>query len=126
MLHPNQFNVNDAWILFQLNAAPIQTDVDGSFNCMALMDAASRHILGSEMVSTNSPELSKLAARRLLKKSAGHKKELPKALYIACESAGDELAREAECQHIEVVRVPQSELLIFVREAQESFQARFG
>ncbi len=41
MLHPNQFQVNEAWIAFQLNDAPIHTRSDGDFNCIALMDAAS-------------------------------------------------------------------------------------
>ncbi|MCY1381805.1 hypothetical protein D9M69_697600 [compost metagenome] len=50
MLHPNQFTVNEAWIAFRLNDAPIQTDADGAFNCLALMDAASCFILGTEFV----------------------------------------------------------------------------
>ncbi len=126
MLHPDQFNVNQAWIVFQLNAAPIQTEVDGSFNCVALMDAASCFVLGSEMVSAKSTEPSKLEVRRLIKKAQSHKKQLPKTLFIALESPGDEWVREAERQRIDVVRVPQAELLVFVGEAQEGFRERFG
>jgi len=126
MLHPNQFAVNEAWILFQLNSTPVQTEVDGSFNCVALMDAASCFILGSEMVPAESAEPSKVEARRLLKRSKSHKKQLPKNLFIAREMAADEFAREAERHEIEVVRVPQAELLVFVGEAQQGFQERFG
>ncbi len=41
MLRPNQFEVNEAWIVFRLNNAPIRIEHEGSFNCIALMDAAS-------------------------------------------------------------------------------------
>ena len=53
LLHPNQFQLNEAWIAFQLNDAPIETEQDGSFNCIALMDAASCFILGNAMVQTD-------------------------------------------------------------------------
>jgi hypothetical protein len=45
MLHPSQFKINEAWIAFRLNGAPIRTERDGDFNCIALMDAASCFIL---------------------------------------------------------------------------------
>ena len=50
MLDPNQFNVNDAWLVFRLNDAPINTERDGSFNAVCLMDAASCFILATAMV----------------------------------------------------------------------------
>jgi hypothetical protein len=37
-LHPNQFQVNEVWIAFQLNETPISTGKDGAFNCICLMD----------------------------------------------------------------------------------------
>jgi len=43
-LHPNQFQVNEAWIVFRLIEAPVHCD-DGSFNCFGVMDAASLYIL---------------------------------------------------------------------------------
>jgi hypothetical protein len=67
VLHPNQFQVNEAWIAFQLNDEPIHTEQDGSFNCVALMDAASCLILGSELVPLDESEPSQSNARRLLK-----------------------------------------------------------
>lgn len=50
MLHPQQFEVNEAWIAFRLNGAPVRTERDGDFNCIALMDAASCFILGSQFI----------------------------------------------------------------------------
>ena len=56
MLHPREFQVNEAWIAFKLNEIPITTETDGDFNVIALMDAASCIILGAEFVSATSAE----------------------------------------------------------------------
>jgi hypothetical protein len=40
MLHPNQFQVNEAWIAFKLNDDPLVTG-EGAHNAFALMDALS-------------------------------------------------------------------------------------
>ena len=126
MLHPNQFAVNEAWIAFQLNDAPLQTEQDGSLNCLALMDAASCFILGSEFIAASKEEASQLEIRRLLKKGKSHKNQLPKTLFLAREQLGASIEREAVRQKITVVRVPESELLVFIAEAREAFRERFG
>ena len=56
MLHPHQFEVNEAWIAFRLNGTPVRTERDGDFNCIALMDAASCFILGLEFIPATSAE----------------------------------------------------------------------
>ena len=126
MLHPNQFTVNEAWITFQLNDAPLQTEQDSSLNCFALMDAASCFILGSEFIAASEEEASQLEIRRLLKKGKSHKNQLPKTLFLAREQLGASIEREAVRQKITVVRVPESELLVFIAEAREAFRERFG
>jgi hypothetical protein len=126
MLHPNQFTVNEAWIVFGLNEAPIQTEADGAFNCLALMDAASCFILGSEFIPADTGEPSQLEVRRLLKKGKSHKQQLPRTLFVAHEQPSASIAREAERQGISVVQVPESELFIFIGEAREGFRERFG
>lgn len=126
MLHSNQFTVNEAWIAFRLNDAPIQTEADGAFNCLALMDAASCFILGSEFIPANANESSQLEVRRLLKKGQRHKQQLPQTLFVAREQRSDSIAREAKRQGISVVQVPESELLIFIGGARDGFRERFG
>jgi hypothetical protein len=126
MLHPNQFTVNEAWIAFQLNDAPIHTEQDGTFNCLALMDAASCFILGTEFVSASHEDASQLEIRRLVKKGKSHKNQFPKTLLLAREHAGGSIEREAARQKIAVVRVPESELLVFIGEARDGFRERFG
>ena len=126
MLHPSQFTVNEAWIAFQLNDAPIQTEKDGSFNCLGLMDAASCFILGSEFVAASAKEASQLEARRLLKKGESHRNQLPRTLFVQRELTGESIEREATLQKISVVRVLESDLLAFIGEARDGFRERFG
>ena len=73
MLHPNQFQVNEAWIAFKLNDRPIRTEQDGDFDLIALMDAASCFILSSALVPANGVEPADLESRRLLQQGREHK-----------------------------------------------------
>ena len=126
MLHPQQFEVNEAWIAFRINDAPIRTEVDGDFNCMALMDAASCFILGAEFFSAKAAEPTQQEFRRLIESARSHKEQLPNTLYVAEEAEAEAITREATEQGIEVVRVPEDELEVFVGEAREGFAGRFG
>lgn len=122
MLHPSQFQVNEAWITFQLNDAPIQTEQDGSFNCISLMDAASCFILGTEMIPSSEAEPSQLEARRLLKAGKKHKMKLPSKLFLPVGYFQTFLSAEATRQGISVVSVPENQLLVFIGEARQGFR----
>ena len=125
MLHPKQFEVNEAWIAFRVNGPPIRTDRDGDFNCIALMDAASCYILGMELVPATAAEPARAQFRRMLRNARGHKQQLPKTLFVAREDVADLVTREATRQKIDVVRVPENELVIFTGEARQAFAERF-
>jgi len=126
MLQPNQFKVNEAWIVFKLNDQPIHTDQDGDFNFFALIDAASCFILSSSPVSAKSDEPSKLESRRLLKQGKAHKKKGPKKLFVPSEQPATLLADEAKRLSISVVYIPEDQLLPIIGEAREGFRERFG
>ncbi len=126
MLHPNQFQVNEAWIVFKLNDAPIPTTLDGDFNFIALMDAASCFILSSVPIATSAAEPSNMEAERLLKEGQAHKQQLPKTLFIPSDQRANTITAEAERQGVTVVRVPEDQLLLFVGDARENFKVRFG
>lgn len=126
MLHPNQFQVNEAWIAFKLNDIPVRTESEGDFDIIALMDAASCFILGSEFVLAGSPELSQMAAKRLLKVGQSYKQQLPKTLVIPTDQPANLLSVEATRHGIDVVRVSGDELLVFIGEAREGFKEHFG
>ena len=125
MLHPRTFEVNEAWIAFRLNSAPIRTEGDGGFNCIALMDAASCFILGSELIPVTASEPTRTQFRRLLKSGQRHKQQLPKTLFVPREEVAELLTREATEQGIDVVRVLERELLTFIGEARQGFAEQF-
>jgi len=122
MLHPNQFQVNETWIIFKLNDAPVITDRDGDFNVFALMDAASCFILDTGFVPSESKELSQIEAARLLKNGYGHKRQYPKELIISGHQTANHLSIEAERCGISVNRVPEEQLRLLIGEAREGFQ----
>lgn len=126
MLHPSEFQVNEAWIAFRLNEAPISTERDGDFNVIALMDAASCFILGAEFVPITSAEASELEVKRLIKSGKSHNQRLPKMLYIPENLVADVLCTEAERNGIVVVHVPEEQLLVFIGEAREGLKEQIG
>lgn len=122
MLHPSQFQVNDAWIVFKLNDVPIETEKDGSFDCICLMDAASRYILGNTLVATTASEPSTLEARRLLKTGWNRSTQLPSTLVVPTGQFPTKLRAEAKRQGIAVVLVDESELLTWIDDARKGFR----
>ena len=102
MLHPNQFQVNEAWIAFRLNNEPIHTELEGDFNFLALMDAASCFILGSAPVAATVAELTPMESRRLLQEGKAHKMQWLKTLFVPTELPAQSLVEEAERVGIEV------------------------
>ena len=126
MLHPNQFQVDEAWIVFKLNEAPVPTGRDGDFNFLALMDAASCFILSVTPVSAEAAEPPAMDVNKLLQDGEAHHRKLPKTLFIPQEQHANLLAAEAEDLGISVVRVAEAELLTFIGEAREGFRERIG
>jgi hypothetical protein len=122
VLHPKNYQVNETWITFQLNDAPVMTDRDGDFNVIALIDAASCFILDIGYVSTDALEMSQSEAERLLHAGYSHKKQYPKELLIPSHLTTNVLGEQAERRGINVVRVPEEQLHVLIGEARESFQ----
>ncbi|OQW33530.1 MAG: hypothetical protein A4E19_03840 [Nitrospira sp. SG-bin1] len=126
MRHPNQFKVNDAWIAFRLNDAPIITEQNGDFDCIALMDAASCYILGMEMYSSRATGPSAQESRRLLLQGQGREGKLPQRLFVAEGYVAGAMYQEAARLNIEVITVSEDELLVFIGDARDGFKERFG
>lgn len=127
MFKPKQFQVHEAWIAFKLNDAPMTTEANGDFNVLALMDTASCFILGSECIRAVSSEPSQAESRRLLIEGQSRSQQhLPKKLFVPKEQAADILCAEAERLGITVIRAPEEDLALFIREAREGFQEHVG
>ncbi len=126
MLHPNQFRVNEAWIAFKLNDAPLATESDGDFNLIALMDAASCFILSTAPVLASLAEPSRLDAKQLLEKGRSQGKQWPERLILPRELVASHLLSEAELQGVIVERVAEIDLEVFIGEARASFREHLG
>ncbi len=122
VLHPNQFQVNEAWIAFQLNETPIHTEQDGSFNCICLMDAASCFLLGTELISTSASEPSQRQAHELLTASWARKDEFPRTLFVPKGQFQGALKAEAERLGMTVASAPEDQLLVFIGEARDGYR----
>lgn len=125
MLHPDQFEVSEAWILFRLNHAPIRTEFDGDFNCIALMDAASCFILGSELIPVAAGEPNQSPLRRMFKDAKRHDQHLPTRIFVPSEEVADRVSREATKLGIDIVRLPEKDLFAFIGDAREGFAGQF-
>jgi hypothetical protein len=121
-LHPSQFQVNEAWIVFQLNDVPIDTESEGSFNCICLMDAASCFLLGTELVPNADVEPSQPQARQLLTAAWAKKGEFPQRLYMPAGRFPCTLKQEAEHLGMTVITAPEDELLVFIGEARDGYR----
>jgi hypothetical protein len=122
VLHPSQFEVNEAWIAFQLNETPIRTDRDGAFNCICLMDAGSCYLLGTELVSASDAEPSPKLARDLLTAAWAKKGEFPRTLFLPAGQFQGTLKAEAERLGLIVVSTPEHQLLVFIGEARDGYR----
>lgn len=126
MLHPDQFNVNEAWLVFKVNRAPLHTEVDGDFNCIVLMDCASCFILSNESARIDDSEPSKAAVRRLFDVAEAHKHELPRTLFVPTGQFAERIPKEAERRGIAVVRVPEDQLVVYIEDARDAFAEYFA
>jgi hypothetical protein len=126
VLHPTQFHVNEAWIAFKLNDAPVSTGADGDFNLVALMDAASCFIVGTALVPVGPSGPTEMEAKGLLDEAQSDNRSLPTTLFISDGHPARILAAEAQRQGITVVPVPDDQLVMFLAEARRSFRERFG
>lgn len=126
MLHPNQFQPDEAWIVFRLNDEPMRTEEDGSFNVVALMDAASCFIFGAEFVAVEKTEPPPTAVRRLMQAAKKKSRKFPPTLLLPRRQFEKAFVAEAERLGIAVVRVEEIELAAFIGEARAGYRERFA
>jgi hypothetical protein len=122
MLEPEQFEVNEVWIVFRLNDAPICTELDGDFNVLCLMDAASCYILGNEFVPVEDVGVQAFAAKRLLEAGRSQAQLIAPKILVSAELDAAGLLLVAQRLGIEVVSVVEQELLLFISEARDGFR----
>jgi len=126
MIDHSMYEINQAWVAFKLNSAPIETVNDGDFNMVALMDAASGFMLATQAIAAYSPDLSELEALRFLNQGRSHKNQCPKELIVVDGLALDTLIYVAEKRSIKVSLVTAKEVSSLTKEPCDSFDENMG
>jgi hypothetical protein len=122
-IDPAEFTRNEAWLLFQLNDAPVQTGSDGDFNALAIMEVATGVIVGMELVRVVEPEISEFQSRKLLAAAEAQAGLRPQRLFIDSDREAGIVSSVAATMDISIERAPSDELAPLSREAREGFAA---
>ncbi len=122
MLEPHQFEEDEAWVVFQLNDAPVRTEQDGDFNCIALMDAASGFIFGTAFVSVAQAEPSAFEVRKLFNSCLERSGGTPVTLLLPKGQFQTTFPSEAKRRGIAAVHVQETELSALTSEATQGFR----
>jgi len=122
-IDPKEFEPNEAWLLFQLNDAPVRTEADGDFNALAIMDVATGLLLGMELISSSEDEPSEFASRKLLASAESEAGRRPQQLFIDSAVKMAQMAAAANALGLEVKAEPASILDSLTQEAREGFAA---
>lgn len=120
-IDPSAFSHNEAWLLFQLNGVPVQTEQDGDFNAMAIMEVATGMIFGIQLVQMRAACIPEFQARKLLAAAEHEAGCRPERLFVGAERNEDDFVRIATAMGIKVEQVAGIELAEVTREAIEGF-----
>ena len=122
-IDPNGYAPNEAWLLFQLNDAPVRTEADGDFNALAIMDVATGLILGMELIGSSEDEPSEFASRKLLASAESEAGRRPQHLFIDSAVKMVQMSAAANALGLEVHSEPARILDPLTQEAREGFAA---
>ena len=109
-MQPKDFRVNEAWLAFRANRAPLRTP-EGAFDVFVLMDAASMFILGHALAVVGAEAPNEEDAAALLREGWSAKQEWPERLLLAGKLAPDNgFSRAAQSNGIPVATVAPREI----------------
>jgi len=127
MLTPNQFQVNEAWIVFKLNDEPLNL-AEGQFNMYVVMDSGSTYVFGQLFAKLPSSSPAPSDIEDIFKKVFAEAKTWPSKLIVASNiPENNNFTKVAKRHGIVVQRVPESKLYSFINPVKESIpSAIFG
>jgi hypothetical protein len=117
--------VDEAWVIFRLSTAPIITERDGDFHCIALMDLASGFLIGMHMVPLGTEDELGAAVDELLK-GARSRGLAAHALVMPESALSMTVAEHAATFGMIVGRAADAELAAVLEEPRAAFADRFG
>jgi imidazolonepropionase-like amidohydrolase len=124
-IDPQKYSENEAWILFQLNDRPVQTQADGDFNALAIMDVSSGLIHGMELLSSGIGEISEFDTKKLLNQAEARVSVRPRYLFVDAIHEHSRVKRAATVLGIKTVSEEGKHLDTITEEARAGFSARF-
>lgn len=127
MLEPNQFDVNDAWVVYRLNSAPMSTEAEGDFHVLCIMDVASCYIFDNELLPVQSAELPESVAARMIEAGRSQVQLLPGRFLLAAELESElaAFADLAEQLGVEAQWATEEELSSLISETRQVFREDF-
>jgi hypothetical protein len=125
MLTPDQFYVNEAWIVFQINEEFLYVQAE-PYNIYMLLDAASTYVLGHVLSRAVDEAPEQKDVQDLLRKAWEAKGQWAKQLILPEESGVEDVFRQqAEKNGLSIKTVPESELEPIIGPLKESFASDF-
>lgn len=125
MFAPDQFEVNEVWIVIRINEDFLFVKED-PYDMFVLMDAASAYVLGFVFSKVVAEAPTVKDVEELFNKAWGAKRQWAKKLIVTDESvASNVFIQEAEKNGIPFVIVPISDLSSIVEPLKESFEKDF-
>ena len=126
MLTPDQFAVNEAWIVVKVNDAHLFVK-DDPYDMYVIMDAGSTYVLGHALskVSEGSPQEEDVEA--IFKKGWEAKQQWPKRLIVTGKSSAENIFKViAEKHGMAIEKVSLSSLATLVKPLKDSFASSFN
>jgi hypothetical protein len=125
MLTPDQFRVNEAWIVVRVNEAFLFVK-DEPYDIYVLMDADSCYVLGHVLSRVTNEAPHEKDVEALFKKAWEAKNQWAEKLILAENSIAEDVFRkQAEQNSLSVSIVPLSDLEPIVGPLKESFASDF-
>lgn len=125
-INQQAFVQDEAWILFRLNEAPVETKADGDFHVYALMDVATGLIHGMELLPTSTDEPSEFDTKRLLSSAQSKAGRLPRQLFVDTARGHGRVKRAASSLGITTTPENGDSLDAITEEVRVGFAAQFG
>ncbi len=125
-MHPKDFRVNEAWLAFRANRAPLRTP-EGAFDVFVLLDAASMYILGHALAVVGAEAPNEEDAAALLREGWSAKQQWPERLLLAGKPTADNgFSRAAQSNGIPVATVAPTEIRVYTSDVRSTFAEHFG
>jgi hypothetical protein len=121
-MHPSDFQVNQTWLAYRINQAPIR--VGGTaVDLYVLQDAASMFLFGHALATpgTEGPESSEVES--LLDSAYSKGKQWPSELVMpGVHGAGSTFSKAALQRGIAVRSIPESQMSLYIKDTQEGYE----